>query len=135
MRLADHGHSLKAAKVKRFLRRQRSSLRDRCQPVVGALAGLPDRWCLSRNVTLNELFCCAGRLKHCVMPDSGRVIGAIRRGCVDKQSVAWRWFGRVKSKTGIAMQIHTIFPTGQNAHGGKLTHFFLISPGKISLYL
>lgn len=71
MKVADRGHSLKAVRVKRFLRQPRSSSRDRRQPAGGAWAGLPGRWCMDRNVTLNALFCCAGQLKHCVMPGGG----------------------------------------------------------------
>lgn len=50
MKPADHGHCLKAVGGKRFLRQQRSSLRDRSQPVDGDRAGLPDTWCMDSNV-------------------------------------------------------------------------------------
>jgi len=68
MQPADLGHCLKAEGGKRFLRQQRSSLRDRCQPVDGDRAGLPDTWCMDSNVTLIANFCAAGWWKACAMP-------------------------------------------------------------------
>lgn len=75
MKVADRGHSLKAVRVKRFLRQHRSSSRDRRQPAGGAWAGLPGRWCMDGNVPPIPLFCCARGWKPCVMRNGGPAIG------------------------------------------------------------